>query len=823
MQDYEKLGLFYLGKAYDLKQRAITPDLMLYDSKDLTTHAVCVGMTGSGKTGLGIALLEEAAIDGIPVIAVDPKGDLGNLLLGFPELRAEEFLPWVDPDEATRQHLTPEQFAARTAEQWRKGLADWGQDGARIARLRDTIDLAIYTPGSTAGLSLTVLRSFDAPPPALVNQVEAYRERISSAVSGLLALLGMAVDPISSREHILLSNVLDYTWRAGHDLDMAGMIQAVQTPPFQKVGVMDIETFFPARERFALAMKLNNLLASPGFAAWMDGDPLDVGSLLYTPEGKPRLSIVSIAHLSDDERMFFVTILLNEVLTWVRTQPGTSSLRAILYMDEIFGYFPPTANPPSKLPMLTLLKQARAYGLGIVLATQNPVDLDYKGLSNAGTWFLGRLQTQRDKDRVLEGLEGASTTTGHSFDRRKMDEALSGLGNRVFVMNNVHNDRPVVFQTRWALSYLRGPLTREQIQTLMAARKQTPPLAHTSGSADATPLTVPPRVESRSASLLQSASGRNRPVVPPDVPEFFVPRRVHDRGGDALLYRPALLAVARLHYADKKGGIDQWETLALLRPIDNSLPADVWSGSEPFDDAVPELDKAPEAGASFAALPAECTRGKSYSEWTKALKNFLYRERTLPLWTCPALKESSRAGETEREFRLRLVQASREERDRKVDLLRTKYAPKLAAIQEQIRRATEKLEREEAMASRSTWDATIAMGSSVLGALLGRKAMNKSTVGRAATAAKAATRAAQKRDGASQAAGSLEALRVKYTDLQSTFQDEIEKLDAALRPEALVFEGSPIRPRKTDITVERVVLAWMPYHALADRRLEAAY
>jgi hypothetical protein len=823
MQDYEKLGLFYLGKIYDLKQRAITPDLMLYESKDLTTHAVCLGMTGSGKTGLGIALLEEAAIDGIPVIAIDPKGDLGNLLLGFPELRAEDFLPWIDLDEATRQHLTLEQFATHTAEQWRKGLADWDQDGARIARLRETIDLAIYTPGSSAGLPLAVLRSFDAPPPALVSQVEAYRERISSAISGLLTLLGMAVDTISSREHILLSNVLDYTWRAGHNLDMAGMIQAVQTPPFQKVGVLDIETFFPARERFALAMKLNNLLASTAFAVWMDGDPLDVGSLLYTPEGKPRLSIVCVAHLSEDERMFFITILLNEVLSWVRTQPGTSSLRAILYMDEIFGYFPPTANPPSKLPMLTLLKQARAYGLGIVLATQNPVDLDYKGLSNAGTWFLGRLQTQRDKDRVLQGLEGASTAAGHPFDRRMMDEALSGLGNRVFVMNNVHDDRPVVFQTRWALSYLRGPLTREQIQTLMAARKQTQPVAHASGSAGSTPSTLPARVTSGSTSISRSASGKNRPVVPPDVPEFFVSRRVSSQAGDALLYRPALLALARLHYADKKGGVDQWETLALLRPIGNSLPADVWSGSEPFDESVRELDKAPEAGASFAALPAECSRAKSYSEWTKALKNFLYRERTLPLWMCPALKESSRAGETEREFRLRLVQTSREERDRKLELLRAKFAPKLVAIQEQIRRATEKLERDEALASRSTWDATIAMGSSVLGALLGRKAISKSTVGRAATAAKAATRAAQKRDGASQAAGSLEALRIKYADLESTFQDEIETLDAALRPEALVFEASPIRPRKADITVERVVLAWMPYQALADGRTEAAY
>ena len=818
MQDYEKLGLFYLGKTYDMKERQVTSDLVLYESKHLTTHAVCVGMTGSGKTGLGIALLEEAAIDGIPVIAIDPKGDLGNILLTFPKLQAEDFQPWVDSDEAERRGLTSEQFAAQTAEQWREGLASWDQTGDRIERLRDTVDLAIYTPGSTAGLSLTVLRSFDAPPAGLIDQAEVYRERVASTVSGLLALLGFVVDPLTSREHILLANVLDHSWRGGHSLDMASLIHAVQAPPFQKVGVLDLETFFPVKERFALAMKLNNLLASPGFAVWLEGDPLDVGGLLYTLKGKPRLSIVSIAHLSDNERMFFVTILLNEVLAWTRTQPGTSSLRAILYMDEIYGYFPPTANPPSKVPMLTLLKQSRAFGLGVVLATQNPVDLDYKGLSNAGTWFLGRLQTQRDKDRVLEGLEGASTMAGHAFDRKKMDEVLSGLGNRVFVMNNVHEDQPVVFQTRWALSYLRGPLTREQIQTLMVSGKQQSALATLPTAPAASAATTSTSTEARSLS-----SGSTRPVMPPEVPEFFVPRRARAQTGESLQYCPALLGVARLHYADKKAGVDQWETLALVRRIDDDLPAEVWSESEPFDDSVPELDKTPEAGARFTALPGEFARAKSYAEWTKALKNYLYRERTLRLWSCPALKESSRPPESEREFRLRLVQASREERDQKVETLRAKYAPKLEVIQNQIRRANERLEREQAQASQSSWDATIAMGSSVLGALLGRKAVSKTNVSRTATAAKAASRAARQRDGANQAAGSLESLRQKYTELQARFQFEIEKVDAALRPEALVFEPSSIRPKKTDITVERVVLAWMPYHLGAEGRLEAAY
>jgi hypothetical protein len=475
MQDYELLGKFYLGRSYDLEQRRPRDELLLYDSKDLCTHAVCVGMTGSGKTGLCLALLEEAAIDGIPAICIDPKGDLGNLLLTFPDLKPSDFRPWIDPAEATRRGMTVDDFAKDTAKTWRDGLTEWGQTPERIARLKNAADVTIYTPGSQAGLPITVLRSFSAPPEEQRHDSELMRERVTAAASGLLALLGMDADPLKSREHILLSNLLDRTWREGKDLDLATLIRTIQSPPFDRLGVLDLDSFFPAQERFGFAMQLNSLLASPGFAAWREGEPLDVQRLLFTAEGKPRLSILSISHLTDAERMFFVTILLNEVLAWVRRQPGTSSLRAILYMDEVYGFFPPTANPPCKTPMLTLLKQARAFGLGVVLATQNPVDLDYKGLSNCGTWFLGRLQTERDKARVLDGLEGASAAAGAQFDRGQMERILSGLGRRVFLMNNVHDDAPAVFQSRWALCYLRGPLTRDQIQTLMAPRKTAGP------------------------------------------------------------------------------------------------------------------------------------------------------------------------------------------------------------------------------------------------------------------------------------------------------------------------------------------------------------
>jgi hypothetical protein len=827
--DFEKLGFFYLGKEYDPKHRKVSSELVLYDSKQLTTHAVCVGMTGSGKTGLCLSLLEEAAIDGIPVIAIDPKGDLGNLMLSFPKLRSEDFTPWVDPDEANRKGLTREQYAEQTAKLWEEGLAAWDQDGGRISRFRDAADLAIYTPGSSAGLPLTVLRSFAAPPPALVSQGEAYRERVASSVSGLLALLGIDADPISSREHILLANVLDHAWRAGYGLDMPGLIHAVQSPPFERVGVIDLETFFPARERFSLAMKLNNLLASPGFSAWMDGEALDVGSLLYTPAGKPRLSIISIAHLSDSERMFFITILLNEVLAWVRTQPGTSSLRAILYMDEIFGYFPPTASPPSKVPMLTLLKQARAFGLGIVLATQNPVDLDYKGLSNAGTWFLGRLQTKRDKERVLEGLEGASNAAGHSFDRRRMDEILSSLANRVFLMSNVHVDQPIVFQSRWALSYLRGPLTREQIQTLMAPRKATssqppgdPSLSATADPAPATSqLASTPSIKASPAPSGFSAG--SRPVVPPEVPEFFMSRRDHLDVGSVLVYRPAVLGVARLHYADKRTGTDHWETLGLLRPVVKELPADVWDGAQAQSDRVPELHKTPEAGARFDPLPAALARAKSYADYTKGLKNYLYRERRLTIWSCPAFTAYSQPCESQRDFRLRLSQKSREARDRATEELRAKYGSKRNKLQESIRKARERLDREQAEASKAKWDAAVAFGNSVLGAFLGRKTISKSSVGKATSTAKAAGKAMQKSGELGAAQSQLDQALEAFTNLELEFQADVERIEAKMQPDALVLQSLELTPRKADITVEQVVLAWTPWTAIAGGEPAAAY
>jgi len=528
--DFEKLGAFYLGKSYDPDTRSRGDELLLYDSKDLVTHAVCVGMTGSGKTGLCLSLLEEAAIDSIPAIAIDPKGDLANLLLTFPELKPEDFRPWVNEEDARKKGMDAEAFAAQQAELWKRGLGEWGQDGERIARLRASAEFTVYTPGSSAGVPVSVLKSFSAPPAAIMEDHEALRERISSTVSSLLGLLNIEADPIQSREHILLSTIFDHAWRAGKSLDLAGLIQSVQTPPVKRVGVMDLETIYPAKDRFGLAMAMNNLLASPGFAAWNEGEALDIASILHTPQGKPRIAIFSIAHLGDSERMFFVSLLMTQILSWVRAQSGTTSLRALVYMDEIAGYFPPVANPPSKQPMLTLMKQARAFGVGMVLATQNPVDLDYKGLANAGTWFIGRLQTERDKARVLDGLEGVAAQASSRFDRGQMDSLLSKLGSRVFLMNNVHDDHPTVFETRWAMSYLRGPLTRTQIKQLMEGRKA--PVKRQ----EAEPAGVAVRSTTAAAVPVAAAT---RPVLASDVPEYFIASRAPE--GERLA------ALARVH------------------------------------------------------------------------------------------------------------------------------------------------------------------------------------------------------------------------------------------------------------------------------------
>ena len=794
-EDFEKLGVFYLGRPYDMATKQAKPGWLLYDSKDLVTHAVCVGMTGSGKTGLCLSLLEEAAIDNIPAIIIDPKGDLGNLMLTFPSLKGEDFQPWINEDDARKKGLSSADYAKAQAELWTKGLAGWQQDGARIQRLRDAADVAIYTPGSNAGLPVSILKSFAAPAADVREDAELFRERISTTVTSLLGLLGIEADPIQSREHILLSTILDHSWRNEEDLDLASLIHAIQTPPVSKIGVMDVESFFPSKDRFALAMKLNNLLAAPGFQSWLDGEALDIQSLMYTPAGKPRLAIFSIAHLNDAERMFFVTLLLSQMVGWMRAQSGTTSLRALLYMDEIFGYFPPVANPPSKLPLMTLLKQARAFGLGVVLATQNPVDLDYKGLANTGTWFIGRLQTERDKARVLEGLEGASSSAGKKFDKGRMEQTLAGLGNRIFLMNNVHEDEPVVFETRWCLSYLRGPLTRTQIKTLMD------PVRAAQGDAGATGAVAKPT---------QAPKGGARPIVPPDVPQHFVPLRGAKPEGSELVYVPMLLGSAQVRFSDTKSAIDQAQDITVLAPItDGPVPVD-WDHAVAADLAVADLESSPDPAAQFLPLPAGAAKAKSYADWNKDFGGWLFRTQKLDILKSPSAKEVSKPGESERDFRVRLQQSGREQRDKAAEMLRQKYAPKITTLQDRIRRAEQQKSKQQAEARSSQVQAAISVGASILGAFLGRKTISATNIGRATTAIKSAGRVMKESQDVGAAEENVAALQQQLADLEAQFKAESDALAAATDPLNEKLDTLSIKPTKANIAVKLVALAWIP-------------
>lgn len=832
MNDYEKLGVFYLGRYHDLGTRKTLPDLLLYNSNDLLTHALCVGMTGSGKTGLCFDIIEEAAIDNIPAILIDPKGDLANLLLTFPDLRPEDFEPWINPDDARKKGLAPADFAAQQAELWKKGLASWDQDGDRIRRLREAAEFTIYTPGSNAGIPISILNSFAAPPQPILDDTELLRERINTTVSGLLGLVGVEADPTKSREAIFLANIIQRAWQDGRDLDLGALIQEIQTPAVQRIGVMDVESFYPAKDRFALATAINGLLASPGFGAWLEGEPLDIQRIYYTPAGKPRVAIFSIAHLNDAERMFFVTLLLNQLLGWMRTQSGTTSLRALLYMDEIFGYFPPVANPPSKLPLLTLLKQGRAFGLGAVLATQNPVDLDYKGLANIGTWFLGRLQTDRDKQRVLDGLEGAATTQGSGFDRAVMEQTLAGLGNRVFLLHNVHEDGASIFESRWAMSYLRGPMTRNQIKTVMDARRapavaparpsgapasariSTAPAGARIGAAPRPAPPPPPTAEPVAPAVTAVESPRSgglestRPTLPPAIPQHFIPAR---GAAGPIVYQPMLLGAASVRFADAKAKVDVTQNVVLLTPInDDAVPVD-WSEAQDVAVDPNDLERNPAGAAQFATLPPAAAQAKNYANWQKDFVNAIYGSRKVTLLKSTTYNQISRIDEGEGDFRVRLSQASREQRDAATAKLRAKYTPKIAALNERLRRAEQAVEREAAQAKQAKLSSVLSIGSTLLGAFLGRKAVSAGNISKAGTAVRSVGRASQQSADVARAGETVEALRQQLADLDAQFQSEARAVESGLDPASESFETIELRPSKTNISVKLVALAWTPH------------
>ena len=785
MQTFEQLGLFYLGKRYDAASRTRLDDLVLYDSKDLVTHAVCVGMTGSGKTGLGISIIEEAAIDGIPVLAIDPKGDLSNLLLTFPSLAAADFAPWVDPADAEAHGLDVDAYAAQQADRWRNGLAEWGEDGDRIARLKGAGKVTVFTPGSRAGTPVALLKSLVS---GNDEQGEDAASRVGSTADSLLALAGLADTDTHGRERTLIATILSRADNSA-SADLPWLVQQIQKPSFDRVGVLDLETFFPAKDRQELALRFNSVLAAPGFDVWLEGAPLDPNALLYTSDGKPRVAIVSIAHLGDAERMLVVSLLLNAVVEWTRRQRGTTSLRALIYMDEVFGYLPPVANPPSKVPLLTLLKQARAYGVGVMLATQNPVDLDYKALSNTGTWFLGKLQTERDKARVLDGLESVAG----GLDRATLDTTLSSLSSRVFLMHNVHEHGPVVFETRWTLSYLRGPLGRDELRRLRA--EATPTSQHSTPKGDPEPA---------ARSLQPSVGSTTKPIVPSGIEEVFVPSSGPDH------FAASLYGSAKVRFTDAKRGIDVVQDINAVTAFSPGAVPVNWDAATAAPAAPEQLATTAPAGASFEVPPAAAMDAKRYAGWSRDFVDWILRSQCLTIYSAKAVKLTSAAGESDRDFRVRVQLAAREARDAQVEGIRAKYASKIARATEKLRKAEESVGREQQQVSQQRLQTAVSVGATIFGALLGRKMVSTSTLGRATTAARGVSRSMKETEDVAKAQERVTLAQQELAELKRQIEEDATAVSGTTDVD---IEAVEIKPKRGSVDVRLVALAWVPERA----------
>jgi hypothetical protein len=812
-----KSGDLYVGQLLDESTSVPTGDRLEIASHRFTTHGVIVGMTGSGKTGLGIVLLEEVLSSGIPALILDPKGDMGNLLLNFPEFRQEDFEPWVDEGEARRRGVPTSALAADTAETWKKGLEGSGISPDRMKQLRQSVDIRILTPGSTAGIPLNVVGKLDPPPISWEEDGETIRDEIEGLVSGLLVLADIDPDPLTSREHILLSNLVEHSWRGGRGLDLATLITQIQNPPLRRLGVFDLDTFFPEKHRTKLAMKLNGLMASPSFAEWIQGEPLDVGSLLKAPDGRPRASIVYLSHLSDRERQFLVTLLLSKVVTWMRQQAGTSELRALIYADEVMGFAPPTAEPPSKRPILTLYKQARAHGVGVVLATQNPIDLDYKLMSNAGTWMVGRLQTERDKARIIEALRSASG----AVDVPAWDARISALGKRQFVLKSVRSADPTLFTSRWAMSYLRGPMTRAELLRLKAegtgaSLAETPSDAQTPDIPTVpTPARMPVSVPDPSLAL-----GESGPALAPDespvIPTVAsgIPVRYLDPGAPwsgALAItptghrmEPGLAARVRLLFDDQHADLrheEEWE--AVFFPLEETL--------DPGAAQVVDYDKRdfrdqPPEGARYVLSDAPLDRSEFFRSAERSIEDHLYRSRSVTVLRNRNLKLYSRVGETEEAFRKRCLSAAEDRADEVADKLRDRFENKLKTARDRLPSAERRARELEVDVDQRRQQELISGAGEVLSMFLGGRRRVRSLSG--ISSRRSQTRRTRER--LRSAEEKVEDYEDVILELEEELKEELEEIWARWKETAEGVEEYEVGLEKTDLQLTELVLFWAP-------------
>lgn len=802
---------FYLGRIFDPNKGEVTQESLLYDPDDLTTHAVCVGMTGSGKTGLCIDLLEEAALQGIPALMIDPKGDITNALLHFPELRAEDFAPWVNPDQARREDKTIEQAAADAAALWTKGLAKWDIGPDRIQALKDAAHFAIYTPGSEAGIPVNILASLKAPGIPWDENREMLAEKISGIVMGLLGLVGLNdLDPVRSKEHILISNIFESAWSKGKDLDLTELIMQIQNPPFQKLGVLELDYFFPEKDRQELSIMLNSILAAPTFQAWIEGEPLDIEKLLFGPDGRPRHSVFYIAHLSDAERMFFVTLLYAAVETWMRKQKGSTTLRALIYFDEIFGYLPPVKNPPSKTPMLRMLKQARAFGIGQVLVTQNPVDVDYKALSNAGTWFIGKLQTEQDKNRLLDGLEGAAP----GLDRKTYDKLISTLDKRVFLLHNVHEDEPVLFHTRWAMNYLTGPLTRVQL----------PALNDLAGAGKSTTVSSASSRSKRAArpAVVGKSLTSTRPNVPAGIDEYYLPNNLSflkavDQAGISapqdidyqVVYKPALIAQANIRFMKRNYNLDyDLVSTALVREPDQigRVRWEDWV-TDPID--LDELEPGARAEARFHDLITPLSDSTKLRELETDFKDWVYHSVTVSVRSNEELEVYVGPEVSQGDFRRMCAEAAEKSMEEEKKKVISSFEKKLDTIKDRLMREKRELDEDEVELSQRKMEEIGKHAENLIRLLAGRqRSISTSLTKRRMTSqAKADVKE------------SLEMIEQYKKEIEDLERDRLEALAEVEEKWREILEGDveiPVAPYKKDILMDLFGVGWMPYYVYDD-------
>lgn len=796
---------YYLGKVFDPKKNSLSDEAVLLDPANLTTHAVVTGMTGSGKTGLCIGLLEEAALHGIPAIIVDPKGDLTNLVLHFPDQQPADFEPWIDPETAKREGKTVSQMAEETAARWKKGLQDWGMGQAELQALTNAADFTIYSPGSSSGIPVNILSSFEAPSIAWEENSEVLRERISSTVTALLGLVGLTdIDPLRSREHILLSNLIETAWSGGNSLTLTDLILQAQNPPMDRLGAFPMDSFFPEKDRFELALLLNNFLASPSFQVWQQGQPLDIGALLYTKDGKPRHSIFYLAHLSENERMFFVTLLFAAVESWMRGQRGTGNLRAILYFDEIMGYLPPVANPPSKTIMLRMLKQARAFGVGLLLATQNPVDVDYKALSNAGTWMIGRLQTDQDKQRLLDGLSSAGGTT----DLKILDKLISGLQKRVFLLHSVYKSTPVLFNTRWVLNFLAGPMTRDQLSAANALVKS---------SAAVTPAEITAPSSQKKTSSIKEGSGvsSSRPAIPGSIPEYFLPNNqgisesaaaegiTEKVSSEGIVYRAGILAQAEVRYLSRQYNIEQInKTSAILEELGNGLVH--WEDLAGGEIDKQKLENQPLPKTQFHPVPAWLSDNKKVSALEKDFLEWLYRSGSLKLKANTKLKVYATPDMTTAEFHQKCREAIEDTIQIEIDKATKTYNTKITAMQRKIESQQLDVTSAENSVNQRRLETLATGGAAVFGMLTGKKRSISSTITKTRMASEAKDRLVAEQQ-------TLKQYQDQLVELQKAKDEIVKEVNEKWADVADEITEISIRPAKSDVFTDIFAVIWLPY------------